>query len=242
MSKHIKLLLTCEHGGHRVPKRYSHLFRGQARLLNSHRGFDFGALSLAQRMAKALPCPLIANTTTRLLVDLNRRATNRTVFSEITRALDPAARAHLLANYHTPHRAQIAAWVEKVIASNQPVLHIGVHSFTPRLEGIERKADVGLLYDPARAGERVLCQRWKAGLANAAPNLHIRCNYPYRGTSDGVPAWLRQTYSNDCYWGIELEVSYRCLAQNATPDRLFKPLLSSLAHVISTMQSKHLPH
>ena len=37
-------LFTCEHGGNRIPAPYRRLFRGQRALLDSHRGYDPGAL------------------------------------------------------------------------------------------------------------------------------------------------------------------------------------------------------
>ena len=36
------LVLSCEHAHNRVPARYRHLF--DAELLESHRGYDLGAL------------------------------------------------------------------------------------------------------------------------------------------------------------------------------------------------------
>jgi len=33
-------IITCEHGSNRIPAPYRRLFRGQAALLDSHRGYD----------------------------------------------------------------------------------------------------------------------------------------------------------------------------------------------------------
>ena len=62
------LLVTCEHGGNRVPKRYRRLFAGWESVLASHRGYDPGALTLARELARAFDAPLVASTVTRLLV------------------------------------------------------------------------------------------------------------------------------------------------------------------------------
>ena len=45
------LLVTCEHGGNRVPKEYRRLFAGWEPVLASHRGYDPGALTLARELA-----------------------------------------------------------------------------------------------------------------------------------------------------------------------------------------------
>jgi predicted N-formylglutamate amidohydrolase len=46
-------IITCEHGGNRVPAPYRPLFRGQQALLDSHRGYDPGSLVMAR--ARAAP-------------------------------------------------------------------------------------------------------------------------------------------------------------------------------------------
>ncbi len=43
------IVITCEHGGNRVPKLYRELFHGQRRLLESHRGYDPGGWSWQER-------------------------------------------------------------------------------------------------------------------------------------------------------------------------------------------------
>jgi len=72
-----------------------------------------------------------------------------------------------------------------------------------------RRADVGLLYDPGRRGEVQLCARWKAALANMAPELRVRRNYPYAGRGDGLTCYLRKRFSPGVYVGIELEVNQK---------------------------------
>ena len=42
------LVITCEHGGNRIPVPYRDLFRGQQRQLASHRGYDPGALVMGR--------------------------------------------------------------------------------------------------------------------------------------------------------------------------------------------------
>ena len=85
MAKPTPLLITCEHGGNRVPPRYRPLFRGHQDLLSTHRGFDPGALAMARQLAKALRAPLFVSTTSRLLIDLNRSQGHPKLYSEATR-------------------------------------------------------------------------------------------------------------------------------------------------------------
>src|SRR5436305_1415922 len=61
------LLITCEHGGNRIPPRYRAAFAGAARALASHQGYDPGALALAREFARRLAAPVVYSTTRLLL-------------------------------------------------------------------------------------------------------------------------------------------------------------------------------
>ncbi|HSW29519.1 MAG TPA: N-formylglutamate amidohydrolase [Longimicrobiales bacterium] len=207
----VALLVTCEHGGNRVPAPWARLFPDVAGALATHRGWDPGALPLATDLARILRAPLRAATVTRLLVDLNRSPRHPRVFSEWTRRLAAAERARLLALHHAPHRAAVEGDVAERIRRGRRVVHLGVHSFTPVLGGVARRADLALLYDPGRPLERALCSAWARGLARALPHLAVRRNQPYRGASDGLTTWLRRRFPAETYLGIEIEVNQRLL-------------------------------
>ena len=179
-------LVTCEHGGNRIPAPYRSLFHGQAALLATHRGFDAGALVMANALAKATHAPLVTSTVSRLLVDLNRSLGHPHVFSAASRAAPSMVRAKIVEQYYLPYREQVERLVRRSVSRGRRVIHISSHSFTPKLYGKVRRADVGLLYDPGRPGEVKLAARWKAALAEAAPELRIRRNYPYAGKGDGL--------------------------------------------------------
>jgi predicted N-formylglutamate amidohydrolase len=205
------LLITCEHGGARVPARYAALFDGRERLLASHRGLDRGALPLARDLARALDAECVVATTTRLLVDLNRSLDHPRLFSAFTRALPRADRATLIRRHWRPHRDAVTARVERLAMSGRRVVHIAVHSFAPVLGGARRPFEIGLLYDPARAPERRFAAAWHHALAREAPALRVRRNRPYRGTADGLTTALRRAWPPSRYLGIELEVNQRLL-------------------------------
>jgi predicted N-formylglutamate amidohydrolase len=202
-------LVTCEHGGNRIPAPYRSLFRGHRALLDTHRGYDPGALVMARALATAFHAPLVTATVSRLLIDLNRSLGHPKLYSATTRGAPPSLRARVVAEHYLPYRSQVERLVRQAVARGRRVIHISSHSFTPVLDGAERSADVGLLYHPGRHGESVLCARWKAALAALAPNLRVRRNYPYAGKGDGLTSHLRKCFSPDAYVGIELEVNQR---------------------------------
>jgi len=203
------VLITCEHGGNRIPAPYQYLLQGQGVRLASHRGYDAGALVMARALATAFQAPLVSSTLSRLLVDLNRSRHHPRLWSVATRRAPAEVRAGILERHYRPYRDQVERLVTQAVARGRRVVHVSSHSFTPVLHGKTRRADVGLLYDPARAGEAALCARWKAALVTADPLLQVRRNYPYAGTGDGLTAHLRRRFPARAYVGIELEVNQR---------------------------------
>jgi predicted N-formylglutamate amidohydrolase len=200
-------LITCEHGGNRIPAPYRRLFRARGALLDSHRGYDSGALVMARALARAFRAPLVTSTISRLLIDLNRSIGHPQLFSAATRGAPAKVRAKIVEHHYWPYRIQVEHLVRQSVSRGRRVIHISSHSFTPELDGKVRRADVGLLYDPARRGETELCARWKASLATFAPALRVRRNYPYAGKGDGLTSHLRQHFPRSAYVGIELEVN-----------------------------------
>lgn len=202
------ILITCEHGGNRIPARYRPLFEGFEALLASHRGFDPGALAIARDLAKAFAAPLHYSTISRLLIDLNRSPGHPALYSEATRPAPAAVRRAIFETHYLPYRARIEAHVAAEVATGHRVVHIASHSFTPVLNGEVRNADIGLLYDPRRPGEVELCRQWQAQLKALAPGWRVRRNYPYTGRSDGLTAYLRKRFPPDAYVGVELEINH----------------------------------
>ena len=118
----VDLIVSCEHGGNRVPQRFRTLFA--KRFLATHRGYDPGALALARDVAATTGAPLFYSTVSRLLVELNRPLGHPQLFSSRVPA---HAREALLRRYHFPY------WnsVSKAARRGPRVVHLSVHSFTP---------------------------------------------------------------------------------------------------------------
>jgi predicted N-formylglutamate amidohydrolase len=218
------LVITCEHGGREVPSAYAALFIGHESLLDTHRGWDPGALELARQMADTLEAPLFGATTTRLLIDLNRSIGHRQLHSEATRDL-PAADRHAIATRHyRPHRDAVESEIARLIVSGRRVVHVASHSFTPELNGVVRQADVAWLYDPRRAGEGLLASHWLGALHRRRPGLKLRRNYPYEG----------KRHAPGQYVGIELEVNQRfCLSGDDAWAALRSDITQALADILA---------
>ena len=228
------LVITCEHGGCGVPALYANLFAGHEALLQTHRGWDPGALVMAQALARALNARLFYATTTRLLIDLNRSIGHRQLHSEITRSLPVAMRREMAARHYRPYRDDVESAVARLIAAGKQVVHVASHSFTPELDGVVRQADVAWLYDPQRPGECLLASQWLAALTRRRPDMKLRRNYPYQGKGDGLTSLLRSRHSPSSYVGIELEVNQRFfIADGSAWDRLREDIIQTLAEVLA---------
>ncbi|UJH91569.1 N-formylglutamate amidohydrolase [Antarcticibacterium sp. 1MA-6-2] len=208
----MKLLLTCEHGGNEIPENYLNLFLGFEDVLTTHRGFDPGALDLFRFLGPLSNFELYS-TTSRLLVELNRSLHHAALFSEITKSLFRSEKEEILASYYLPYRKQVEEKINRWLKEGESVVHISVHSFTPILEEITRNADIGILFDPSRADEKLLAKSWKGNLKILAPHLRVRFNYPYKGTADGFTTYLRKKFPEN-YIGIELEVNQKFTNNN----------------------------
>lgn len=227
------LVITCEHGGNRVPAPYGYLFRHCRPLLQSHHGFDLGALVMAKAMANHFRVSLLHSPTSRLVVDLNRSMGHRSLHWETIREQPATVRQEIIEHYYQPYRTEAMRLVTQGIALRGRVLHISCHSFTPSLNGVVRHADIGLLYDPARQGERDLCAKWKSALRASIPSLKVRRNYPYQGRNDGLTTSLRRRFPPDTYIGIELELNQKNLL---SPPRQWAALRKS---IIATFEIAH---
>lgn len=200
-------IITCEHGGNRIPATFRPYFSGHESLLQTHRGYDPGALPMARAFSSALSAPLYYSTVSRLLIELNRSPRHAHLYSEITKPLPRPIKSQIALRYYWPYRTEIENRIAQAIERGHHVIHVSSHSFTPELNGQVRNADIGLLYESKRPEEAALCRRWQQALRTHAPELRVRMNYPYSGSSDGLTAALRKRFASDVYMGIELELN-----------------------------------
>ena len=203
------IILSCEHGGNRIPAAYQDLFSGGDKILQGHRGWDPGALTCARRLARELEVPLLYGTSSRLLIDLNRSLHHPGLFSEFTRPLPENDRRAIIGSIYLPYRERLSKAIAACIKRRGFALHLSIHSFTPVLNDTVRHADIGLLYDPRRPQEAVFARRIQACLRSLDGELRIRRNYPYRGIADGATTQLRKIFPAEQYAGLELEINQR---------------------------------
>ncbi len=220
----MQLILSCEHGGNIIPTEYKYLFKDKKHILKGHRGWDAGALILANSLKESLSIPLVSSDISRLLIDLNRSLHHRGLFSVYSNMLDQETKKQIIESIYQPYRGKVKSLINK-----KETIHLSIHSFTPVLDELTRIADIGLLYDPARKKEKQFCQRLKNQIKQYIPKAKIRSNYPYKGKADGFTTYLRKQYSEKSYCGIEIEINQKHFIEKT---RLWQELHNYLAVAI----------
>ncbi|MDR9456238.1 MAG: N-formylglutamate amidohydrolase [Salegentibacter sp.] len=227
----MKLVLTCEHAFNEIPEGYKTLFSGANKILNSHRGYDPGALDLLEHL-KALGDFTYTHKISRLLVEVNRSIGHPHLFSEFTKGLSTVEKNKIIAFWYNPFRTEVEDRIKKLIEKGETVIHLSVHSFTPILNDDIRSADIGLLYDPSRKEEKVFCKDLKSKLREEDSTLKIRFNYPYLGKADGFTTYLRNKFPEN-YSGIELEVNQKFVNNNRMDEKLKETVFISLQETLN---------
>lgn len=210
-------VISCEHGGNQIPSFCKKEIKIPLSILNSHRGFDEGALDIAKYLAKKLKLPSSFYTKTRLVIDYNRTKGKKGFYSEFSLNLSAKNKDRLEKDYDQYRKNFFA-----LLSKNN--IHLAIHSFTPILNGVVRNADIGLLYDPKRKVEKDYSQFLKLILSKYGFN--VRFNYPYKGISDGLTSAMRKIKQD--YAGIEVEINHSLLSDSKRVKLLKDLLLKSI--------------
>ena len=228
----MKLFLSCEHGGNQVPAKYRYLFKDANALLDTHRGYDKGALQLFNTLNRIKDVNYsISNKITRLLVDFNRSAFRPNLFSEFTKYLEIDKQKEILDKYYIPYRQNFYDKVCEAVSLGETVFHISVHAFAPEVDGKVRNTDIGILFDPNHSIEKYMALFWRRTLKNIFPKLSIRYNYPFQGKPDGFVAPLRKEFGTK-YVGFELELNSKYKG-NVKINHGIKSSVEKLFHLVN---------
>ncbi|WP_452228709.1 N-formylglutamate amidohydrolase [Lacinutrix sp. MEBiC02404] len=226
----MKLLLTCEHGGNKIPMQYQSHFTNHEAILNSHRGYDLGALDVFNHL-KSLADFSEYSETSRLLIELNRSLHHKNLFSEFSKQLSENEKEKLISRYYLEYREGLEAVLAKLLKPNKKVVHISVHSFTPILNDKKRDCDIGLLYDSRIASEKAFSKNLKKEILKLDNTLNVRFNYPYLGKADGFTTHLRKQFHKN-YIGIELEINQKFTTSNKMDSKLKAVLFAAIKNSI----------
>lgn len=228
----LKLVISAEHSSNQVPEGLEAFFAKDKGILDTHRGYDIGSSELYRILA-----PLADHSRhgewSRLVIELNRSLHHKALFSSFMENMTEAQKQEVLA-YYQDYRTSLTKAMSVYLTKGHQVLHLSLHTFTPELNGTVRNADIGLLYDPARAGEKEFSGLWKQALKEENPDLRVRFNYPYLGKADGFTTALRKAFGTK-YMGIELEVN-QAFFKESVPHELLDVIKKSFRKSLTESQ------
>lgn len=173
-----QVVLVCEHAGRRIPACLGDL-GVEAAEMDRHIAYDIGAEMLSRELSELLDAPLIIQPYSRLVIDCNRPLEAQDCVPEISDGTVIPANQGLSeddrkARYDAIHRPFHDA-VKELCASRGDVCLVPVHSFTPRMRGVDRPWQLGLLH--GRHAET--SQRLMDAITLRHPELVTEYNEPY---------------------------------------------------------------
>jgi predicted N-formylglutamate amidohydrolase len=226
-------LLVCDHAGRTIPRRLNNLGLPTP-ALEEHIAWDIGALDLSRRLGKALGATLIHQTYSRLVIDCNRAPDHSgsiVTLSDgwtvpgnlgLTLAEAEARRRTVFDPYH----ARIAAELDARQARCVLTLLVLIHSFTPRMAGLDRPWHVAVLHMGDSPASTALL-----GLLRREEGLVVGDNEPYAmdGTDFTAPVHRRGRGID----AVELEVRQDLLQDPASARRIADLFTRLLPTVVS---------
>jgi predicted N-formylglutamate amidohydrolase len=178
-----RIVVVCDHAGNRVPRALGTLGLEPAQL-NDHIAIDLGAADVARLLAARFEASAVLGVYSRLVVDLNRDLDDATAFPPISDGvripgnadLDRSAKSRRARALFKPYHEAVAAAIRARTEGSLVPVFISVHSFTPRMNGLERPWHVGILWDkdPRLALPLLAALRAERGLV-------VGDNEPYSG-------------------------------------------------------------
>lgn len=244
-------LVTCEHGSDRVPRSLASYFNAQesdARFACGD-GYDVGARQVTRHFAARLGCAVVEAKYSPVVIDCNRPATHRLLFSPLAGQIPLQARQSLIQDVHSVHQQRVRSLIDHQQRCGEQTIHLAIHSFAPfepvkNRDGHQhrcdsaRRTDLGLLYDPSRTLERDLCAHWYESLFDRLPMIRVRRNYPMRGTRETLIQMLRREYPAESYLGIELQMNQAWCARELPISRdVLDGIINSLTELCGLDQS-----
>ncbi len=225
MKADVSFVLTCEHAGFRVPSLLKSKVNYSQKTLSSHRGWDFGALELAEKLKLNLNASLFFFPICRLLIDGNRRLNNQKNLFGNKQLFTVKEKSYLKQEYLN-YRKSILDHVENEI-KYKTVVVLSIHSFTPVFKGERRSTDIGLCFRPKVSKEKQLALFVKNHLSKMS-SLKVHLNRPYKGTSDCFLNDISDLYlKNPKFVNLFLEINQKHLKKEKDFDKIQSLLLSS---------------
>jgi predicted N-formylglutamate amidohydrolase len=173
------VLLLCEHAGQAIPKSLAKLGVSQ-NVINSHRGWDIGALAVAQDVAAHLNAPLVIQAYSRLVIDANRPPDSPHAVPAEVDGVTIYGNVGITPDQQRQRAEEIFAPLDETLSDLmrelQPRGCFSIHSFTPVMGGHARPWHAGFLSRRDTATAQALME----AITAQQPGLTMAVNEPYQ--------------------------------------------------------------
>jgi predicted N-formylglutamate amidohydrolase len=147
-------LVIADHASSAMPPEFAHLGM-PAHELQRHIAYDIGVEWLTRAMAARLGAPAVLSRFSRLLIDPNRGDDDPTLVMRLSDGAIVPGNARIgeteirkrMERFSLPYHAAVAWVIDTMIGAGAIPAVISIHSFTPRMKGIDRPWHVGVLWD-----------------------------------------------------------------------------------------------
>jgi len=182
------LVLVCDHASAAIPETYDRLGLDGPDLAR-HIALDIGAARLTEALAERLGAPAVMAAFSRLLIDPNRSPEEPTLIPEVSDGtvipgnlnLTHGERATRIAEFHEAYHQAVAQAMRKQRDSGLVPAFVGIHSFTPCMQGgSPRPWEVALLWN---RDDRLA--RFMIGWLREHTDFTVGENEPYSGAVAG---------------------------------------------------------
>ena len=181
-------LLLGDHAGRAIPQSLVGLGL-PAGALDLHIGLDIGVERLGAALSQRLDATWVRQSYSRLVIDCNRTPSSAdsipTVSDGVTipgnLGLRPRERAWRRAEVFDPYHTAISQALDDRARQGRRTVLVSLHSFTPNLQGVERRVRFGVLHRGDSAVSRRMLAQMRAAEGDAVGD-----NEPY--AMDGTEA------------------------------------------------------
>ena len=182
------LVLVADHAGRELPDEYGSLGLPDTEF-DRHIAYDIGVAGVTERLAAILGVPAVMARFSRLLIDPNRGEDDPTIIRQLydgtvipgNYPMDASEREKRLDRFYRPYHDAVAALVASVAeAAGKAPFIFSIHSFTPRMQGLDRPWHAGILWDRDDRAVKPLLR-----MLSADPLLVVGDNEPYDGALRG---------------------------------------------------------
>lgn len=187
------IVFVCEHASNNIPPQYESLGLSQT-VIDSHAGWDIGALELSEILSERFDSPLITSTVSRLVYDCNRAPDSTSAMVINTEAgdvpgnhnLSTGQRQQRVDSIYHPFTDQLSSLLDQRQSQGIETVVVTMHSFTPTFHGQPREVEIGILHDSdSRFADELL------SLSAKHSGYKFERNQPY-GPDDDVTHTLKK--------------------------------------------------